>query len=82
MTVTSQTSFHGVTKIHANTFSDLDSAPIMLELEGDDWKQGSVGLTIYTHDHELADAVVAAINGAVESVKAGRAATKVLEAAL
>lgn len=73
MTVSSNVSFFGVSKISASTFDELNNAPLNIALEGEDWERGSASLTIHTYDRELTDAIVSAINCAVSAINAKRA---------
>lgn len=57
-------SLQNITTISARTFEDLESAPIIIEFDGD---KGRSEITIHTRNAALTRALVDAINGAVKS---------------
>lgn len=71
MSIFSSFSLQNVTSIKAHTYSDLESAPLIISFESDPALNGGWSeVTIHTANKELSLALVEAINGAVASVLA------------
>jgi hypothetical protein len=62
-------SLQDVTKIEASEHAQLESAPLIIRFECDDYFHGTSEIVIHTRNAELTLALAAAINGAVAAVK-------------
>ncbi|MCK1717209.1 hypothetical protein [Bradyrhizobium sp. 141] len=71
MSIFSNFSLQNVKTIYARTYEHLASAPLIITFQCDDTLDGGWSeISIHTDNKELSLALAAAINGAVEAVKA------------